>query len=140
MDTSKANLQETYAKLLNAAENARANAYAPYSNYKVGCALMDEQGRIFAGCNVETIHYLGTHAEASAIAAMVTAGGKTIKALLCITENGGSSCGDCRQRIWEFCNNNKSVDLYFVNAEKINEPMITSIGELLPDAFHFDKS
>ena len=126
-------LDETIKKLINSARDAQANAYAPYSNYFVGSAVLDSSGNIYNGCNVENAAYTGTHAEAAAIAAMVAAGSKSIAAIVCITKDGGSSCGDCRQRIWEFCAGDKELPIYLVNDEgDINQ---TTIGELLPFAF-----
>ncbi|HMO27882.1 cytidine deaminase [Enterovirga sp.] len=92
--------------LLAAAAEARANAYAPYSQFPVGAAILDEDGRIFAGCNVENASYpVGTCAEAGAIAAMVAGGGRRLRAILILggeAQAGLAPCGACRQRIVEF--------------------------------------
>lgn len=93
--------------LLDAASTARENAYARYSAFRVGAAIRDESGHVFAGCNVENASYPeGQCAETSAIGAMVTGGGSKICEVLVI---GGfddigqcSPCGGCRQRIIEF--------------------------------------
>ncbi len=94
--------------LLNAARQARRNAYAPYSRFHVGAAVMAEDGRIFAGCNVENAAYPeGVCAEAGAISAMVSAGGRSIR-LVAISAGPESElrsclpCGGCRQKILEF--------------------------------------
>ncbi|MEM6422320.1 MAG: cytidine deaminase [Pseudomonadota bacterium] len=88
-----------------AALAARAHAYAPYSGFPVGAALRDSEGRIHAGCNVENAAYpQGQCAEATAIGAMVTAGGRRIEAI-CVAgpdEIPCTPCGGCRQRIAEF--------------------------------------
>lgn len=93
------------AALFDAASKARAAAYAPYSGFPVGAALVTEDGALFAGCNVENAAYpSGTCAEAGAIAAMAAAGGRRIAAIL-VTAGGEAlctPCGACRQRIREF--------------------------------------
>jgi cytidine deaminase len=91
--------------LIAAAAAARANAHAPYSNFQVGAALIAEDGKIYAGANVENASYPeGTCAETAAIAAMVAAGARRIRAIL-VLGNGPvpcTPCGGCRQRIREF--------------------------------------
>ena len=79
--------------LLDAALSARANAYTPYSGFKVGAALRCRDGRVFAGCNVENVAYpQGTCAEAGAIAAMVAEGGRDIAEVL-VLAGGANSAG-----------------------------------------------
>jgi len=93
-------------RLLAAAEEARAHAYAPYSRFPVGAAVLSGDGRIFAGCNVENASYpVGTCAEAGAIAAMVAGGARRLAAILVLGGEdaaGLAPCGACRQRIAEF--------------------------------------
>jgi cytidine deaminase len=92
-------------KLLAAARAVRLRAHAPYSKFRVGAAVLDERGRVHAGCNVENAAYpVGTCAEAAAIAAMVAAGGRRIAAILVIGDGAAlvTPCGACRQRIREF--------------------------------------
>lgn len=92
-------------EMFDAALVAHGNAHAPYSNYPVGAAVRSESGRVYAGCNVENAAYpQGWCAEASAIAAMITAGERRIVEVLTIS-NGemiGTCCGGCRQKIREF--------------------------------------
>lgn len=91
--------------LFSAALAVRGRAHAPYSSFRVGAALLDETGAVHAGCNVENAAYpVGTCAEAGAIAAMVAAGGRRIRAILVLGEGAGpvTPCGACRQRIREF--------------------------------------
>jgi cytidine deaminase len=91
--------------LVAAATQARENAYAPYSNFAVGAAVMDDQGGIHIGCNVENAAYpQGQCAEATAIGVMVAAGGRCISAIAVAGPNGVpcTPCGGCRQRIREF--------------------------------------
>src|SRR5215203_979438 len=83
----------------------QAQAYAPYSGFKVGAALATPDGAVFAGCNVENAAYpVGTCAEAAAIAAMVASGGRRIAAILVVGDGAAlvTPCGACRQRIREF--------------------------------------
>jgi cytidine deaminase len=91
--------------LLQAARAARRNAYAPYSKFAVGAAVLDELGRVHAGCNVENAAYpQGVCAEAAALSAMVLAGGRRAMALLVVAEGPGpvTPCGGCRQKLREF--------------------------------------
>src|SRR6478672_5112569 len=91
--------------LFAAAEAVRARAYAPYSRFQVGAAILADDGRIYSGCNVENAAYpIGNCAEASAIAAMIAGGAKRI--IRIYTTGPGrepvTPCGGCRQRIREF--------------------------------------
>lgn len=97
---------ELKANMLAVARAAREAAYAPYSKYFVGAALLSDDGRIFGGCNVENAAYpQGVCAEAGAISAMVLAGVRKAQAVLVL--GGGahmiSPCGGCRQKLREFC-------------------------------------
>ena len=92
-------------QLFEVAVAAQANAHAPYSGFPVGAAVLSETGAIYTGCNVENAAYpQGWCAEASAIAAMVTAGDRRIVAILTVAngETIPTSCGGCRQKIREF--------------------------------------
>jgi len=91
--------------LFTAASRLQPRAYAPYSRFKVGAALLADDGTVHAGCNVENAAYpVGTCAEAGAIAAMIAAGGTAIRAILVFGEGDElvTPCGACRQRIREF--------------------------------------
>jgi cytidine deaminase len=91
--------------LFAAASRLQPRAYAPYSRFKVGAALLADDGTVHAGCNVENAAYpVGTCAEAGAIAAMIAAGGTAIRAILVFGEGDElvTPCGACRQRIREF--------------------------------------
>ena len=91
--------------LIAAAVAAFGKAYAPYSRFAVGAAVRDEHGRIHAGCNVENAAYpIGNCAEASALAAMVVAGGRKIVEAAVVGAGEGlvTPCGGCRQRLREF--------------------------------------
>ena len=92
-------------RLFTAARAAMKRAYAPYSKFLVGAAILAENGQIYSGCNVENAAYpVGTCAEAGAIAAMVQGGARQIREIAVI--GGGdvlcTPCGGCRQRIREF--------------------------------------
>jgi cytidine deaminase len=92
-------------QLLQAALKVRDRAYAPYSNFAVGAAVLDEAGRIHSGCNVENAAYpQGQCAEANAIGAMWAGGGRRIIAIAIAGADGRPCppCGSCRQRIREF--------------------------------------
>ena len=120
--------------LVDRARAARANAYAPYSGFAVGAALLDEQGRIHAGCNVENAASpQGLCAEAAAIAALIVAGGKRIvaAAVVGVADAPVTPCGGCRQRLREFAADDCAVwiaDLHTVRARH-------TLGELLPASF-----
>ncbi len=91
--------------LIAAALAARERAHAPYSRFAVGAAVLDEQGRIHAGCNVENAAYpQGWCAETSALAALVLAGGKRVQAVAVVADSPQpcTPCGGCRQRLREF--------------------------------------
>lgn len=123
--------------LIDAALAVRDNAYCPYSGYRVGAALVDDQGRLHVGCNVENAAYpQGNCAETSAIAAMIAAGGKTI---VKIAIAGGSDdiaactpCGGCRQRINEFAIAGTKIIVFGDDGDWER----FSIAELLPASFH----
>jgi len=125
--------------LIKAAVDARRNAYCHYSGFSVGAAIVDEQGLVHVGVNVENAAYpLGNCAEAAAIAAMVLEGGKRI---VRIAVAGGSGdvapctpCGGCRQRIHEFANE----DTVIITMDDSHDWQRYSIAELLPAGFHLD--
>ena len=92
-------------RLFAAAKSAMEHAYAPYSRFQVGAAILADNGQIYSGCNVENASYpVGTCAEAGAIAAMVRDGGREIREIVVIGAGDSlcTPCGGCRQRIREF--------------------------------------
>jgi cytidine deaminase len=120
--------------LLQAARAARQNAYAPYSKFRVGAALLDEQGRVHAGCNVENAAYpQGVCAEAAALSAMVLAGGRHVAALLVVGEGSAlvTPCGGCRQKLREFAAPDSPV--WVADAQGVRRRF--TLGELLPHGF-----
>ena len=132
------NLTAEHKMLLAIATKAQKNAHAPYSNFHVGAAILDENAQLHASCNVENAAYpLGQCAEAGAISAMVASGSKQIKQILIASPNDDfcPPCGGCRQKIAEFANGQTEVHLA-TNKGEIKTVMFT---ELLPLAFGFDK-
>jgi cytidine deaminase len=120
--------------LLEAARVARSRAHAPYSRFPVGAAVLDEQGRIHAGCNVENAaHPQGQCAEAGALGAMVLAGGRRAQALLVLGEGPEwvTPCGGCRQRLREFADD----DVPVLVADGTGVRRVFTLGELLPHSF-----
>ena len=121
-------------KLFDLAAEAARNAYAPYSKFRVGAALLADDGQFYAGCNVENISFpVGTRAEAGAIAAMIAGGGKKIKEILIFADSPRliSPCGACRQRIAEFAEPQTTV--YLADSSGIRKSC--TVAELLPFSF-----
>ncbi|TXM64933.1 cytidine deaminase [Methylobacterium sp. WL103] len=122
------------AALFDAAAGARGRAHAPYSRFAVGAALRDEHGAIHAGCNVENAAYpVGTCAEAGAIAAMILAGGRSIREILVLGDGAGlvTPCGACRQRIREFAA--PATPIHAAGPEGVRRSF--TLDALLPDSF-----
>ena len=120
--------------LFEAARQAQANAYAPYSRFKVGAAIRTPDGRVFAGCNVENAAYpQSACAETGAITAMVAAGESRIADILVIGDGDAlvTPCGGCRQRIREFAAPDTPV--HIAGPEGIRRSF--ALDELLPFSF-----
>ena len=101
-------------RLIELSYEMMLNAYAPYSNFSVGAAILSENDKLFGGCNVENAAYPeGTCAEAGAISAMIAGGCKTIKEIYIVSksENIVSPCGGCRQKIREFSSDQTKIFL-----------------------------
>lgn len=95
-----------YERLISAARDARLNAHAPFSNFRVGAALHATSGRTFGGCNVENATYgLTVCAERVAIFKAISEGERGFDAIAVVTDTDTLTppCGACRQIIWEFC-------------------------------------
>ena len=124
----------TDAELFAAAEAVRARAYAPYSKFQVGAAILADDGKVYTGCNVENAAYpVGNCAEPSAIAAMIAGGGTRIKRIY-VTGPGAAPvtpCGGCRQRIREFAD----LDVVVISHGVAGAPLYRTLGELLPHSF-----
>ncbi|NJM82804.1 MAG: cytidine deaminase [Tabrizicola sp.] len=127
--------------LLDAAKAVRENAYAPYSQFKVGAALRATSGRIYSGCNVENVAYPeGTCAEAGAIAAMIASGDRRVAEVLVVANSPSPvpPCGGCRQKIAEFADEDVKVTLCTMDGRQ----RVMTVAELLPgrfDSSHMDR-
>jgi cytidine deaminase len=125
-------------ELVTAARAARARAYAPYSRYRVGAAVLTRAGGIYAGCNVENATYGATLcAERSAIAAMVSAGDSDPVACAVVTAGPkpGTPCGICRQVLAEFAREMKLVLVAEDAKGRIVARGSDRLSRLLPHAF-----
>ena len=128
-----------YKQLINAAFSARKNAYAPYSNFLVGAALMTKTGEIFTGCNIENASFSLTNcAERTAFFKAISENKKDFIAIAIV---GGKDseidfcppCGACRQVMSEFCNDEFNI----IIAKSEQEWREYSLSELLPLNFDF---
>ncbi|NDJ35090.1 MAG: cytidine deaminase [Chloroflexi bacterium] len=118
-------------QLIAAAQAARENAYAPYSDYTVGAAVLGANGTVYTGCNVENASYPASIcAERVAITRAVAEGERTFLALAIVTANGGSPCGICRQVMIEFA---PEMRVFIAAGDKLIRE--TKASALLPDSF-----
>ncbi len=119
--------------LVDAAVTARGRAYAPYSRFAVGAAVLTDAGAMHAGCNVENAAYPeGTCAEAGAIAAMVLAGGRRIAELVVAGAGVCTPCGGCRQKLREFGDATTTVRIVDPAGAVL---LRTTLADLLPHSF-----
>lgn len=126
-----------YKELILRALKAREFAYAPYSNFKVGAAVITENGEVYSGCNIENASFGATNcAERTAIFKAISEGHRSIKALAVVgdTTTYTYPCGICRQVMAEFAD--KDTDIIIVKNE--NEYIIKKLKEILPGAFTKD--
>ena len=126
-------------KLVAAARQARRNAYAPYSNYRVGAALVTLDGKIFAGCNVENASFGATVcAERNAIGHMVTSGGSKPIAVAIVT--GGTKpappCGMCRQVLVEFAREMPVILIGETDEGDVRRDL--HLEDLMPEVFELE--
>jgi cytidine deaminase len=126
---------EVQQDLVQRALEARQWAYAPYSNYRVGAALLADSGRIYTGVNVENAAYpTGICAERVAVYTAVTEGERHFQAIAVVTANGGSPCGSCRQVLSEF-----GLEIRVIIADEEGRIVLeTDVAGLLPGAFRPD--
>ena len=128
-------------RLVQAAIAVRQKAYAPFSHYKCGAALLDARNKIHAGCNIETIDFtLTTHAEMDAINDMIKTGVFKLKTLACAVQSSSGyalPCGLCRQKIREFAEgpDSKIIAINLTRQGKIRHISVTTIGEIYPIPF-----
>jgi cytidine deaminase len=121
----------THDELIACAAVSRERAYAPYSKFKVGAALLGESGRIYSGCNVENAAYGPSMcAERTAVFKAVSEGERDFEAIAVVTENGVSPCGTCRQVMIEF-----APEMTVIIADTQGNAHRTTVRDLLPDAF-----
>ena len=127
--------------LFQQATQARDQAHAPYSNYYVGAALLTKNGEVYCGCNVENAAYPSTQcAEATAIGNMIVGGQKEIKEMVIVLKSNfkggkeiiGTPCGNCRQIISEFADENTVIHVY---TPKEGYKKSYTLNNLLPGAF-----
>ncbi|WP_322802226.1 cytidine deaminase [Thermoflexus sp.] len=117
--------------LVELALRMRERAYAPYSGYRVGAALLSASGQVFTGCNVENAVYpLGLCAERVAVFKAISEGERGFTAIAIATENGGTPCGACRQVLSEF-----APDLRILLVDAKGAVRETSLRRLLPEPF-----
>ena len=129
---------EQWQSLVQAAIDVRQRAYAKYSGYLVGAALLCSTGEIVTGCNVENASYgLTICAERSAIASAVSQGLRDFAALAVATDNAHAPCGACRQVMSEF---SRDLPILLVVADKPEEVVTTSLDRLLPMQFDLDNT
>ncbi len=141
--TEKQDIQETdipVTELIRSAMRARNKAYAPYSNYMVGAAVLTNELRIYTGCNIENASYTPTIcAERTAISKAVSEGWKRFKAIAVVGAPRGETitqyafpCGVCRQVIREFAD---PESFFVIVAKSENDYKVFSLEELLPESF-----
>ncbi|CAM2846702.1 cytidine deaminase [Hathewaya histolytica] len=121
-------------ELIRSAIEAREIAYVPYSKFKVGAALITEEGTVYTGCNIENASYGATNcAERTAIFKAVSEGNTRIRALAVVGDPKYYTfpCGICRQVISEFCTD----DFKFIIVKNENDYMVKTMEEILPNAF-----
>ena len=121
-------------QLIAAACQVRDRAYVPYSRFRVGAALLSDDGRLFTGVNVENASYgLTVCAERNAIGRMVTDGAQRIVAVAVCTDNGVTPCGACRQVLSEFVPPDTDAPVWIIDGQgNVRE---TSVLALIPDHF-----
>lgn len=123
-----------YKNLISVALKAREKAYVPYSNFKVGAAIITEDGSVYSGCNIENASYGATNcAERTAIFKAVSEGHNKIKALAVVGDTSTYTypCGICRQVISEFAEENTPIIL----AKNEKDYLIKTLEDILPGAF-----
>lgn len=121
----------TDKELIDLATRARQKAYAPYSHYAVGAAVLSKSGCAYTGCNVENAVYsLTICAERAALFKAISEGEREFETLVVVTANGGSPCGSCRQVLAEF-----GLDIRVLIATPGQLVAETQVADLLPRAF-----
>lgn len=128
-----------YLQLIEKAREVLSNAYCPYSDYRVGAAVLTEKGNIYTGCNVENSSYgVSNCAERTAVFKAVSEGEKSFSAIAVFTDEGNDPpfpCGICRQVLTEFCSPDMPVIIYDGEKSVYN----FTLEELIPFSFSFNK-
>lgn len=125
-----------YKKLYNIADDVKKNAYAPFSNFSVGAALLTESGKVYTGVNVENSSYGGAIcAERTAFVKAVSEGERKFKAIA-VASSGGEAlpCGICRQFMYEF-----EPELDVITGVNEDNLRVQKLNELLPEGFRLEK-
>jgi cytidine deaminase len=123
--------------LIHQAVEVRKRAYAPYSKFLVGAAVLTKSGKTYLGCNVENASYgLAVCAERSAVFAAITAGEKQFECMAIATQGGATPCGACRQVLSEF---NPDLPIFLVDVDNPDKIIEGSLWELLPGAFKLEE-
>jgi cytidine deaminase len=136
-----ADLSATDQRLVRSAIAVRQKAYAPFSHYKCGAALLDIRNRTHVGCNIETIDFtLTTHAEMDAINGMIKSGVFKLKVLACAVQSSSGyalPCGLCRQKIREFSTGPEPriIAVNLTRTGSVRHISVTTIGEIYPIPF-----
>jgi len=130
--------QVTDRQLIEMARQVRERAYAPYSHFPVGAALLGRSGRVYAGCNVENAsHPLAMCAERTALTKAVSEGEREFEAIAVITATGATPCGACRQVLREF--GGPEGELRVIVADIEGKVRTFTIADLLPAGFTPDQ-
>ena len=125
------------SQLVQIAADARQNAYAPFSKFYVGSAVLGDNGKIYAGVNVENSSYgLTICAERSAATAAITDGARAILATAIVSQGGASPCGACRQFLYEF---GPDMEILLSNVDDQSELRRFILSELLPEGFRLER-
>ncbi len=120
-------------RLIRAAKTVRKRAYAKYSKFRVGAAVLTKSGEVFAGCNVENASYgLTLCAERAAVANAVAAGQRRFRAMALVLSGGGAPCGACRQFLGEFCDD---LPIFILDVDAPGNVRKVSLNKLLPARF-----
>ena len=131
-------LPSNWKQLVSRSRQTRENAFAPFSRYKVGAAVLTECGDVFSGCNVENSSYgLTICAERAAVCAAVAAGHTAIDVVVVSLGGVAVPCGTCRQFLYEF-NPEMIVLLDDLNSDQ-SEPECVWLSELLPRGFRLEQ-
>ena len=123
----------TYDKLINIAKEALKNAYAPFSKFQVGAALLTKSGEVYTGVNVENSSYGATIcAERTAFVKAISEGVREFKAIAVVSSEGSAwPCGICRQFMQEFCD----ADFEIISLDDEGNIKVYTMAEMLPEGF-----